>query len=183
MGVGHVSIYMDLGVHMPVCTPGCVCMLVNVCISGHVGCSSRTGYTHVLSCIALQPWAHVTRNHFTETSLAIQSLALHAANTGGAGLIPRWGTGNPHAIWGSQKMKKKTKPKNKIHFTVCMPWVVYIKPSTLNATQSQSTFLYYSNSSLKNSRQPVANLSETYCYHALYVTKISQASSLSALAL
>lgn len=134
MGVGHVSIYMDLGVHMPVCTPGCVCMLVNVCISGHVGCSSRTGYTHVLSYIALQLWAHVTRNHFTETSLAIQSLALHAANTGGAGLIPRWGTGNPHAIWGSQKMKKKTKPKNKIHFTVCMPWVVYIKPSTLNAT-------------------------------------------------
>ena len=83
MGVGHVSIYMDLGVHMPVCTPGCVCMLVNVCISGHLGCSSRTGYTHVLSYIALQPWAHVTKNHFTETSLAIQSLVLHAANTGG----------------------------------------------------------------------------------------------------
>ena len=112
----------------------CVCVLVNVCISGHLGCSSRTGYTHVLSYIALQPWAHVTRNHFTETSLAIQSLALHAANTGGAGLIPGWGTGNPHAIWGSQKMKKKSKPKNKIYFTVCMPWVVYIKPSTLNVT-------------------------------------------------
>ena len=120
MGVGHVSIYMDLGVHMPVCTPGCVCMLVNVCISGHLGCSSRTGYTHVLSYIALQPWAHVTKNHFTETSLAIQSLVLHAANTGGVGLIPGWGTGNPHAIWGSQKMKKKTKQKTKsISLYVC----------------------------------------------------------------
>ena len=43
------------------------------------------------------------------TSLAVHWLGLHASNTGGMGLVLSQGTMIPHALWHSQKIKRKRK--------------------------------------------------------------------------
>ena len=43
-------------------------------------------------------------------SLAVQWLRNCAANAGGVGSIPAWGTKNPHVTWCSQKILKKKSP-------------------------------------------------------------------------
>lgn len=116
------------------CTYACLhtwmCVYVSECVylRGVWAVPPGLGIPTYSSTSLCSPGHMSIKNHFTETSLAIQSLTLHASNTGGAGSIPWLGELGSCMLFGAaQKMKKKTKPKNNIHFTVCMPWVVYIR--------------------------------------------------------
>ena len=55
------------------------------------------------------------------TSLVVQWLRGHTANTGSTGLIPGWGTKIPHAMGHSQKIKKRMERWNKEIILLC-PW-------------------------------------------------------------
>lgn len=132
MGVGHVSIYMDLGVHMPVCTPGCA--YVSECVKslGLPGLFLQDWvYPRTLlhTSAALCRWLKLFHS---ETSLAIQSLTLHASNTGGAGSIPGWELGSC-MLFGAAKRWRRKQNQKQYPFHCLYAVVVYIKPSTPNA--------------------------------------------------
>ena len=76
------------------------------------------------------------------TSLAVQWLRLHAANAGGVGLIPGWGTKIPHAALCGQKILKNKQP------FMSFPWLQF---SAIASHLSVSQHASWNSQDLKSS--------------------------------